>query len=213
MFCMLYYWRRRFVPFSLAFPRLCLWCTYWNWLLYVFILVIYCIYIYTDIFLICCPDCLLRPKFLDVFCQAEHISKVIDGQILLYHYCCKDLLYSRLWCSSSLTPSSTFHLVSASVPGQFAHYSFQGPIFLLVKKITRLWSPPSSAYYYHTKFAFCHCCSQTYPNYKSVVPMSSFQQEVIQFALVCHLANQFHLGSSFDSLLGFPLGSLLGSPR
>ena len=108
-------------------------------------------------------------------------------------------------------PLQIFHLVSASVPGQFAPYSFQGPIFLLVKKITRWCSPPSSAYYYHTKFAFCHCCSQTYPNYKSVVPMSSFQQEVIQFALVCHLAYQFHPGSSLDSLLGFPHGSPLSS--
>ena len=89
------------------------------------------------------------------FHQTEHILKVIDGQILLYPYCCKDLSYSRLWCSSSVTLSTSSHLVSASVPGKLAPYSFQGPIFLLLKKITRLFLPPPSAYCYcyHTKFA------------------------------------------------------------
>ena len=79
------------------------------------------------------------------FHQTEHILKVIDGQILLYPYCCKDLSHSRLWCSTSVTLSTSSHLVSASVPGKH--------MFLLLKKITRLFLPLPSAYCHHTKFA------------------------------------------------------------
>ena len=63
----------------------------------------------------------------ECFPQTKHLLKVIDGQILLYLYCCKDLSYSRLWCSSSVTLSISFHLISAPVPGKLAPYSFQGP--------------------------------------------------------------------------------------
>ena len=79
------------------------------------------------------------------FPHTEHILKVIDGQVLLYLYCCKDLSYSRFWCSSSVTLSASSHLVSASVPGKLTPYSFKGPIFLLLKKITRLFLPPPAA--------------------------------------------------------------------
>ena len=97
------------------------------------------------------------------FHQTEHILKVIDGQILLYTYCCIDLSYSRLWCSSSVTLSTSSHLVSASVPGKLAPYSFQGPIFLLLKKIARLLLPPPSVYYYHTKFASANATPRLIP--------------------------------------------------
>ena len=139
----------------------------WNWLLYAFLLVIYCIYIYTDIFLIGRPDwflllpdlgnryewllfqpdspilhsnnsrfllwSLLRLKFVNVFLRLNIFWRSLTVK---YYYISIVVKISRtpdFGCLSTVTLSTSSYLVSASVPETLLPYSFQGPVFILLK--------------------------------------------------------------------------------